>query len=357
MKKRTFIKLCTATVAMPFELSSLASPEKLSNWAGNIEYSTENVATANSVASVQDFVGKHSSFKTLGTRHCFNRIADSSQQLLTADFAVQTPAIDSAARTISLGPGIRYGTIAPMLEKSGFALHNLASLPHISVAGAITAGTHGSGVKNGNLSTVVVALEIVNAAGDIVALSRKANPDIFPGAVVGLGALGVISKVTLNIQPTFQVAQYVFENLSFDSLKDHFDQVLSAAYSVSLFTDWQNQRVNEVWLKHRIDPAKPPVKQRKDFFGATRATRNLHPIAALSAENCTDQMGTPAPSYDRLPQFNPRPHWGNLFTIPPAQLQSRYEKLPEFIALAKKFDPQGKFRNEFLNTNIFGAVS
>ena len=449
MKKRTFIKLCTATVAMPFELSSLASPEKLSNWAGNIEYSTENVATANSVASVQDFVGKHSSFKTLGTRHCFNRIADSSQQLLTADFAVQTPAIDSAARTISLGPGIRYGTIAPMLEKSGFALHNLASLPHISVAGAITTGTHGSGVKNGNLSTVVVALEIVNAAGDIVALSRKANPDIFPGAVVGLGALGVISKVTLNIQPTFQVAQYVFENLSFDSLKDHFDQVLSAAYSVSLFTDWQNQRVNEVWLKHRIDPAKPPVKQRKDFFGATRATRNLHPIAALSAENCTEQMGTPGPWYDRLPHFkmgftpsagkelqseyfvprknaldailaveklheqisphlmiteirtiaaddlwmspaykqdsvavhftwkpewpevskllpvierelapfNPRPHWGKLFTIPPAQLQSRYEKLPEFIALAKKFDPQGKFRNEFLNTNIFGAVS
>ncbi len=449
MKKRTFIKLCTATVAMPFELSSLASPEKLSNWAGNIEYSTENVATANSVASVQDFVGKHSSFKTLGTRHCFNRIADSSQQLLTADFAVQTPAIDSAARTISLGPGIRYGTIAPMLEKSGFALHNLASLPHISVAGAITTGTHGSGVKNGNLSTVVVALEIVNAAGDIVALSRKANPDIFPGAVVGLGALGVISKVTLNIQPTFQVAQYVFENLSFDSLKDHFDQVLSAAYSVSLFTDWQNQRVNEVWLKHRIDPAKPPVKQRKDFFGATRATRNLHPIAALSAENCTEQMGTPGPWYGRLPHFkmgftpsagkelqseyfvprknaldailaveklheqisphlmiteirtiaaddlwmspaykqdsvavhftwkpewpevskllpvierelapfNPRPHWGKLFTIPPAQLQSRYEKLPEFIALAKKFDPQGKFRNEFLNTNIFGAVS
>src|SRR6267154_684845 len=448
MKKRTFIKLCTATVAMPFELSSLASPEKLSNWAGNIEYSTENVATANSVASVQDFVGKHSSFKTLGTRHCFNRIADSSQQLLTADFAVQTPAIDSAARTISLGPGIRYGTIAPMLEKSGFALHNLASLPHISVAGAITTGTHGSGVRNGNLSTVVTALEIVNAAGDVVKLSRKDNPDIFPGAVVGLGALGVITKVTLNIQPTYQIAQTVYENLSFSSLKEHFDEVLSAAYSVSLFTDWQNQRVNEVWLKHRIDPAKPPVKQRKDFFGATRATRNLHPIAALSAENCTEQMGTPGPWYDRLPHFkmgftpsagkelqseyfvprknaldailaveklheqisphlmiteirtiaaddlwmspaykqdsvavhftwkpewpevskllpvierelapfNPRPHWGKLFTIPPAQLQSRHEKLPEFIALAKKFDPQGKFRNEFLNINIFSAV-
>src|SRR5260221_4105678 len=212
MKKRTFIKLCTATVAMPFELSSLASPEKLSNWAGNIEYSTENVATANSVASVQDFVGKHSSFKTLGTRHCFNRIADSSQQLLTTDFSAQAPLIDSAARTISVGPGIRYGTIAPLLEAKAFALHNLASLPHISVAGAITTGTHGSGVRNGHLSTVVVALEIVNAAGVVVKLSRKDNPDIFPGAVVGLGALGVINKATLNIQPPFQEAPDGFEN-------------------------------------------------------------------------------------------------------------------------------------------------
>jgi len=447
MKKRTFIKLCTAAATMPFELPSFAAPEKLSNWAGNIEYSTDNVATANSVAAVQDFVRKHAGFKTLGTRHCFNRIADSTQQLLTTDFAAQAPVIDSAARTISVGPGIRYGTIAPMLEKSGFALHNLASLPHISVAGAITTGTHGSGVKNGNLSTAVAALEIVNAAGDVVRLSRKDNPDIFPGAVVCLGTLGVIITVTLNIQPTFQVAQYVYENLPFNSLKDHFDQILSAAYSVSLFTDWQNQRINEVWLKHRIDPAKPPVKQPKDFFGASRATKNLHPIAALSAENCTEQMGIPGPWYDRLPHFkmgftpsagkelqseyfvshknaleailaveklheqigphlmiteirtiaaddlwmspaykqdsvaihftwkpewpevskllpiierelapfNPRPHWGKLFTIPPAQLQSRYEKLAEFIALAKKFDPQGKFRNDFLNTNIFGA--
>src|SRR6266436_4347398 len=279
MKKRTFIKLCTAAATMPFELPSFAAPEKLSNWAGNIEYSTDNVATANSVAAVQDFARKHASFKTLGTRHCFNRIADSKQQLLTTDFSAEPPVIDTVTRelvrsphvdggtpttvfkpvpTITVGPGVRYGTIAPLLEAKGFALHNLASLPHISVAGAITTGTHGSGVKNGNLSTVVVALEIVNAAGDIVVLSRKADPDIFPGAVVGLGARGVITNGTLIIQPTYQIAQTVYENLSFNSLKDHFDQILSAAYSVSLFTDWQNQRINEVWLKHRIDPAKPP---------------------------------------------------------------------------------------------------
>ena len=449
MKKRTFIKLCTAAAAMPFEIKSVTSPEKLSNWAGNIEYSTDNVATVNSVASVQDFVRKHASFKTLGTRHCFNRIADSTKQLLTTDFAATPPVIDPSARTISVGPGVRYGTIAPMLEKSGFALHNLASLPHISVAGATTTGTHGSGVKNGNLSTAVTALEIVNAAGDVVTLSRKANPDIFPGAIVGLGALGVITNVTLNIQPTYQIAQTVFENLSFKSLTEHFDEILAAAYSVSLFTDWQKQRINEVWLKAIYDPAAPPAHRMRDFFGATRATKNLHPIAELSAENCTDQLNVPGPWYDRLPHFkmgftpsagkelqseyfvprksaldailaieklheqisphlmiteirtiaaddlwispaykqdsvaihftwkpewpevskllptierelapyNPRPHWGKLFTMPHAQLRSRYEKLPEFIALAKEFDPNGKFRNDFLSANIFSAPS
>src|SRR5215475_1462933 len=259
MKKRTFIKLCTAAAAMPFELQSFASPEKLTNWAGNIEYSTENVASADSVAAIQDFVRKHSSFKTLGTRHCFNRIADSKQQLLTTDFAAQEPVVDSAASTISMGPGIRYGTIAPLLEAKGFALHNLASLPHISVAGAISTGTHGSGVKNGNLSTAVSTMEFVNAAGDLVSLSRKSNPDIFPGAVVNLGALGVITKVSLNIQPTYQISQRVYQNLPFTSLKQHFDEIVSSAYSVSLFTDWKKD-INEVWLKALHDPAKPSVK-------------------------------------------------------------------------------------------------
>ena len=449
MKKRTFIKLCAAAAAMPPKLPSVTPPEKLTNWAGNIEYSTENVASANSDAAIQDFVRKHSNLKTLGTRHCFNRIADSKQQLLTTDFSGQQAIIDSAAKTVSVGPGIRYGTIAPLLESKGFALHNLASLPHISVAGAVSTGTHGSGVKNGNLSTQVSAIEFVNAAGDIVSLSRKKDPTIFPGAVVSLGALGVITKVTLNAQRTYQVAQTVYVNLPLNSLKQHFDEILSAAYSVSLFTDWRSQRINEVWLKRKIDSNKQTPKQPPEFYGATWATKNLHPIAEISAENCTEQMGVPGPWYDRLPHFkmgftpsagkelqteyfvpreqaldailaverlhervsphlmiteirtiaaddlwmspaykrdsvaihftwkpewpevskllpiierelapfNPRPHWGKLFAMPFAQLRASYEKLSEFDALAKKFDPEGKFRNDFLNAKIFGGAS
>jgi xylitol oxidase len=142
--------------------------------------------------------------------------------LLTTPFSSNEPVLNATARTIAVGPGVRYGTICPLLEAKGFALHNLASLPHISVAGACTTATHGSGVKNGNLATSVAALEIVNAAGDVVTLSRKENPEMFPGAVVGLGALGVITKVTLNIQPTLQVKQFVYTNLPFAKLQDNF---------------------------------------------------------------------------------------------------------------------------------------
>src|SRR6266436_3054074 len=450
MNKRTFLKICSAAMTSPFlsRLAAWASQEKLHNWAGNVEYGTDRVYPAGSAEEVQEFVRKQSKLKVLGTRHCFNHIADSRDQFLSMKAMDKVVELNAEARTVTLESGMSYGELCPILESKGWALHNLASLPHISVAGACSTATHGSGVKNGNLSTAVSGLEIVNAAGEVVKLSRAKDGGTFQGAVVSLGALGAVTKVTLDLQPSYQMQQYVYENLPLGELTRHFDAIESAAYSVSLFTDWQKKRINEVWLKHRMENGKsfdaPP-----EFYGAKRATKNLHPIAELSAENCTEQMGVPGPWYDRLPHFkmgftpsagkelqseyfvpsknaleailaveklheqigphlmiteirtiaaddlwmspaykqdsvaihftwkpewpevskllpiierelapfNPRPHWGKLFAIPPAQLQSRYEKLAEFIALAKKFDPQGKFRNDFLNANIFGAAS
>jgi xylitol oxidase len=164
----------------------------------------------------------------------------------------------------------------------------LASLPHISVAGACSTATHGSGEKNGNLATAVSALEMVNANGDLVKLSRSQDGEAFRGAVVGLGALGVITKLTLDIQPRFIMKQYVYQDLPMDELKEHFDAIESSAYSVSLFTDWQKPRINEVWLKIRM-PEQPVFDASAEFFGAQRAKRNLHPIIELSAENCTSR--------------------------------------------------------------------
>src|ERR1700720_998855 len=446
MDKRSFIKLLSAMMAGPAvsPLFARLPVSKLTNWAGNFEYSTENLYPANSVEQVREFVKAQNKLKVLGTRHCFNKIADSTNHLLSLKAMDEVVALDPQAHTVTVAGSMTYGQLSPYLHGKGFALHNLASLPHISVAGSCSTATHGSGNKNGNLATAVSALEIVTADGELLNLSRQKDSEKFPGAVVGLGALGVITKVTLNIQPTFTMRQYVYENLPLAQVKDHFDEIESSAYSVSLFTDWQKQRLNEVWIKTRTEKGQA-FDATPEFFGAKPAVRNLHPIAELSAENCTEQMGVPGPWYERLPPFRmgftpsagkelqseyfvprrnavdailaverlrdqvtphlliseirtiaaddlwmstcsrqpgvtihftwkpdwpavrrllpviekelspfqPRPHWGKLFTLSPTDLRSRYEKLPDFIQLAKQYDPQGKFRNDFLDTNLF----
>src|SRR5713101_7225364 len=448
MDKRSFIKFLSAIVAGPIvsPLFAKLPDSKLKNWAGNLEYSTENLYSATSVDQVRQFIKTQKKLKVLGTRHCFNKIADSANQFLSYKAADEVISLDPQAHTVTVAAGVTYGHLSPYLDSKGFALHNLASLPHISVAGSCSTATHGSGDKNGNLATAVSALEFVTANGDVMNLSRERDRGTFPGAVVGLGALGVITKVTLDIQPTFLMRQYVYENLPLIQLKDHFDAIESSGYSVSLFTDWQKQRINEVWIKSRVEEGQA-FHATPEFFGATLATRNLHPIAELSAENCTEQMGVPGPWYERLPHFrmgftpsagkelqseyfvprqhaveailaverlrdqvsphlliseiravaadnlwlspcykqpcvtihftwkpdwpavskllpaiekelapfNARPHWGKLFSTSPVALRTMYEKLPDFTQLSTKYDPHGKFRNEFLNKNIFGS--
>ncbi len=304
MNKRTFIKLCSAMIAEPVlsPLLSWAAKERLKNWAGNVEYGTERLYSAGSVEQVQEFVKKQSKFKVLGTRHCFNHIADSTDNLLSLKSMDEVVALDPKTRTVTVGAGMSYGQLCPHLESKGFALHNLASLPHISVAGSCSTATHGSGEKNGNLATAVSALEMVTMRGDVITLSREKDGEAFLGAVVGLGALGVITKVALDIQPTFLMRQYVYQNLPLSQLKEHFDAIEASAYSVSLFTDWQDQRLNEVWIKSRMEDGRK-FDATPEFFGAKLATKNLHPIAELSAENCTEQMGVPGPWYERLPHF------------------------------------------------------
>ncbi|GAB2558537.1 D-arabinono-1,4-lactone oxidase [Spirosoma areae] len=304
MKKRTFMKLSSALLATPIlsPLVSWVADDKLKNWAGNYQYSTDRLHPAKSIQQVQELVKKHSKLKVLGTRHCFNGIADSKDNLLSLRSMDEVVSLDPTARTVTVDASMKYGQLAPYLDSKGFALHNLASLPHISIAGACATATHGSGVKNGNLATAVAGLEIVTAAGDVRTLSREKDAEAFRAAVVSLGALGVVTKVTLDIQPTFQMRQDVYENLPMAQLKDHFEAIVAGGYSVSLFTDWQKSRVNEVWLKRRIEKG-VKLEAKPEYFGAKLATKNLHPIAELSAVNCTEQMGVPGPWYERLPHF------------------------------------------------------
>ncbi len=276
--------------------------EQQRNWAGNITFSTDRLHHPETVAQVQEVVRGSAKVRVLGSRHSFNAIADSSGDLIALDQFDPPPEIDRVRHTATVGAGMTYGRLCGQLHREGYALHNMASLPHITVAGACSTSTHGSGDRNGSLATAVAGIEFVAANGEVVALSRREHGDRFAGAVVGLGGLGVVTRITLDLLPAFEVQQYVYENLPMARLEAHFDAIVSAAYSVSLFLDWQSDRVNQVWVKRQVtgDAASGP---ESDFFGATPATTDLHPLPSLSATTCTPQMGSVGPWHERLPHF------------------------------------------------------
>ena len=416
------------------------------NWAGNITFHAARLHYPETIADIQRLVSGGSKVRVLGSRHSFNDIADTTGDLLSLTHFTPALTFDHERHTVTVGAGATYGEISRQIHAAGYALHNMASLPHISVAGACATATHGSGDGNGNLATAVAAMELVTADGTVVTLSRAEHGEQFLGAVVGLGALGVVTKLTLNLVPTFAMRQDVYENLPLAQLEAHFEEIASSAYSVSLFTNWQNERVKQVWRKRRVaDNTEPEAEPT--FFEATLARTNLHPLGTLSAAATTPQLSTVGPWYERLPHFrmesvpsngeelqteyfvprpyavaafrvmhglrdqiapllqisevrtiaaddlwmspcyaqacvalhftwekdwegvqkllplieeqlapfNARPHWGKVFTMPATHVQSRYAKLPEFARLLRSHDPEGKFRNAFLDTYILGA--
>jgi xylitol oxidase len=447
LDKRDFLKGSAATAAALMvglnEDKAFADDSvPRTNWSGNYHYSTNRVLQPASDAETQDAVRSVAGVRALGTRHSFNGIAD-SQIAQISTLKLKDVTLDAKASTVTVGAGIRYGDLAVLLDAKGFALPNMASLPHISVGGACATATHGSGMGNGNLATAVKAVELVAADGSVHMLSRDKDGDRFAGSVVGLGALGVVTHLTLQIQPRFDMTQVVYQDLPFSELEHHLPEIMGAGYSVSLFTDWQNGRAGEVWIKRRVDQggaSAPPAR----FFNATLATRKLHPILDHPAEACTDQLNTVGPWYERLPHFKlnftpssgqelqteffvpfdrgyeairavetlrdaitphlyitelraiaaddlwmsmahqrlslaihftwkletnavmkllpqieaklaplgARPHWAKVFTMKSSHVAPLYPRMKDFLALAKTFDPKGKFQNAYLQNHV-----
>ena len=267
------------------------------NWAGNHTYRAASLHRPASLDQLRELVAGADQLRVLGSRHSFNDIADSAV-LVVLDGLPAEVAVDHAAGTVSCPAALRYGELARVLAAEGVALANLASLPHISVAGAVATATHGSGDANGNLATAVAGLELVTASGETLAVSRG-DPD-FDGMVVGLGALGAVTRVTLDVEPAYQVRQRAFQGLDWERLFERFDEVTSAGYSVSMFTRW-NGPVEQVWVKSRVGSA--PEEVRGDLFGAVAATEDRHPILGIDPVNCTRQLGVPGLWSDRLPHF------------------------------------------------------
>ncbi len=313
MKKREFVKASTLAVAgtifspviscLPKSKVESQAPliVERRNWGQNVVFKAKNLVQPSSVEELQELMKKGGYRKGLGSAHSYNDIADSPTTQISLRNLNKIVAIDETNRTVTIEGGIKYEELAPQLHEKGYALHNLASLPQVTVAGACSTGTHGSGTKNGNLATAVRGIEICLTDGQLVSLSRENNPEIFDGVIVSLGGLGIVTRMVLDIQPTYDARQDIFLDLPFQAVVENFDEIMSSGYSVSLFTKWQNDIVDQVWIKRRMDQ---PVKELgTKFFGGKSCDRNIHPIMDLSAGSCTDQMGKPGPWYDRLPHF------------------------------------------------------
>ncbi|MFG2100777.1 FAD-binding protein [Micromonospora echinaurantiaca] len=263
------------------------------NWAGNVHYAARRFHRPDTVDELRRLVAGSDRIRVVGTGHSFNRLGDTGGDLVSLAGLPLSVRLDPQRRTVTVPAATRYGDLATFLHEQGYALANLASLPHISVAGAVATGTHGSGPTIGNLATAVAGLELVTADGDLLTVDRSS--DSFAGMVVGLGALGVVTRLTLDVVPTFDLRQYVRLDLPREALDVAFD----SAYSVSVFTDWRSPRLREVWRKQRADQPPPPA----DWLGTTAADRPRHPVPGMPTENCTAQLGEPGPWHERLPHF------------------------------------------------------
>ncbi|MGH3153087.1 MAG: FAD-binding protein [Streptosporangiaceae bacterium] len=287
------------------------------NWAGNIAFTAPDFARPATLGELQSVVARAARVRVLGTGHSFNDMADSPGTQVSLSALPASLETDSAASVVRVPAGLTYAQLATGLDARGLALRNLASLPHISVGGACATATHGSGPANQNLAAAVTALTLVTADGDLLELAR--GDDGFEGAVVHLGALGVVVSLTLDVVPSFTVAQRVYENLPLQTLDDHFAALMSAGYSVSLFTDWRAPRLNQVWIKQRLPAPDAPLVTQESWFTATPASGPRHPVPGMSPDACTQQLGVPGPWYARLPHFRP--------DFPPSaghELQSEY---------------------------------
>ncbi len=269
------------------------------NWAGNVEFRAARFHQPDSVDELQAIVSGSSACRVLGSGHSFNTIADTPGDLVSLAGLPHRLDIDPVGHTATVSAGVRYGELASALDAVGLALPNMGSLPHITVAGACSTGTHGSGDTNPCLAAAVESIELVTPSGELTTLDRS-HPD-FAGAVVALGTLGPLTAVTVRVEPAYEVAQTVWLDLPLAGLLDHLDEIFAAGYSVSPFTRWRGDVIEQVWVKRRADRAHGEV----DFaaLGARRAERRVHPVIEVSAEACTEQLGIPGRWHERLPHF------------------------------------------------------
>lgn len=268
----------------------------MQNWSKNVDFNDRDFLQPESIAQLQDLVRSHQKIRARGTAHSFNEIANTSSYAINLAKMPRVIEVSPASNSVKVAASLTYGELAPVLHSQGWALHNLASLPHISIAGSIATGTHGSGITNQNLASQVVSFDIVTAEGELRHIDRT-NPAL-NALAVSLGLSGIVYQYELKIEPTFQIRQVIYPDIPLDILQRNFDQIMGTGYSVSYFTDWSSARVGNLWCKFRDNEVIP-----ESVGGSGKAETKHHPIPSVEPVACTEQFGESGVWYQRLPHF------------------------------------------------------
>ncbi|MGI9613109.1 MAG: FAD-binding protein [Acidimicrobiales bacterium] len=290
----------------------------MKNWSLNIDFNAAAVHEPTTIDELQSIVARAPKAKALGSAHSFNTIADTGGDMISMAGLDRVIGVDREAKTVTVEGGISYGALGPLLHSEGSALRNLASQPQFTIAGACATATHGSGDGNRGLATQVVSVDLITGTGDLVTIDD--DDEDFAAVAVGLGAFGAIARATLAVTETYDVAQELHLDLPLSNAIDHLDEIFASAYSVSYFTDFRSNTINQLWRKHHLEPGDGRLPQTPDrYFGATRAAEKLAPSGAKDADRVTDQLLESGPWFERLPHGR--------FDVPlepGSQLQSEY---------------------------------
>jgi xylitol oxidase len=269
---------------------------RATSWSGTVTYHFAAEHRPSDLDALRTLVSGSRALRPVGTAHTFSDLPDGAEAVSLAAFDTVEVAEDRTS--VRVGAGMTHATLAEALAPHGLALENLASLPHLNVVGAVATATHGSGVRTRNLATQVRALELVLASGDLLTLRR--GDDDLAGAVVGLGLLGVVHHVELDVVPAVPHRQLVLHDADVEGLPDRLHALLDLGRSVSVFTRWDGTP-HRVWVKWRDDDPAPDPHP----LGLRVADQPEHPIAGLDTIHCTLQGGVPGPWVERLPHFRP----------------------------------------------------
>lgn len=274
------------------------------NWAGNVRFRPRRLHRPRSMEELRQAVAGGRHVRVVGAAHSFNRVADTGGDLVDLAALPRQVDIDSARRRARVSAGWTYGELCPRLHAAGWGLDNLASLPHVTVAGACATATHGSGRRLGCLATQIDEVELLTADGDPVTLAR--DDGRFPAAAVSLGALGVVTALTLRLRPAFRMIQHVHERVPLDRIAADPEAIMARAWSVSLFTAWEDRPCADVWVKQVVaeDDDRPAHPEAEPLLGVPATARDRHPLPEGSAAACTEQR-TAGPWHLRLPHFRP----------------------------------------------------